>query len=207
MASKGKLSPARMAAGQSSLIKNVETLAGKKKVTVKGDALGSPAVNAANADAPAPVAPTPDKTAPPTSTSEVPQNLFPELTPQVQDRMQELYTAAAPSFNTSSMNVEHSFTFNQFGNPGRISTSNQRNHNTITLYGNEKGIIHSHPLGDDPRPSGDDINVAKKAKIPNYVLSKNQLWVADPSGKTRQVATVTYKDGRINLQPIPAKKK
>lgn len=121
------------------------------------------------------------------------------LPPRVATNLVNLYETAKPSFMTKEFPFEHSFVFNKEGMPGTITSSHSTMDNVVKLWPNTAGIVHSHPIGSDPKPSRADIDIAMKKKIPNYVLSRNQLWVATPDGKTRQVADVKYDNGQLQV--------
>lgn len=126
------------------------------------------------------------------------------LSPAIEGRLSELYQHAATSFMDPDANIEHSFIYNNGGNPGNITSSHESNKNSVVVYPNTAGIVHSHPMRSLAHPSQADIDIAKHAKVPNYVLSRNELWVAMPDGKTQQVANVAWKDGKMQLNYLGA---
>ena len=80
--------------------------------------------------------------------------------------------------------VEHSFTVNADGSVQPIESSNSTQTNTVTVPAGTQAIIHTHPNGTLPSPGPSDIPAAKAAHCPNYELSRDQLWVANPDGTT-----------------------
>lgn len=144
---------------------------------------------------PAPATPVASNLPLPTA-PERPHNALPIA---VETRLSELYQHAATSFMDPASNTEHSFIYNNGGNPGSITSSHESNKNSVVVYPNTAGIVHSHPMQSLAHPSSADVDVAKHAKVPNYVLSRNELWVATPDGKTQQIANVDWKDGKMQL--------
>lgn len=124
-------------------------------------------------------------------------------------RLAELYKAAMPSFmglDPSQRKAEYSFVYNNGGAPGIVGSSHtQGMHDNIAVYPNTAGIVHSHPISSVAYPSGPDIDIARQVKRPNYVLSQNALWMADPSGQVQQIANIQYKDGQMTLLPASGK--
>ena len=127
----------------------------------------------------------------------------------IANRLTELYKTALPSFAGLSQmqrDNEYAFIYNNGGNPGTVSTSHPPGmKDRIAVYPNTAGIIHSHPITSVAYPSGPDIEIAKKNKMPNYVLSQNALWMANPNGQIQQIANVQYKDGQLSLLPASGK--
>jgi hypothetical protein len=60
-------------------------------------------------------------------------------------------------------------------------------------------LIHTHPSMDLPAPSKGDVAVAVRLGVPNYVLSKFALYVAEPDGTIRKVADVKIEHGQLEL--------
>ncbi len=50
------------------------------------------------------------------------------------------------------------------------------------------GQAHTHPSGTDPRPSGNDVAVARRLGMPVYTVSRSGIWMASPEGEIRQLA-------------------
>lgn len=69
-------------------------------------------------------------------------------------------------------------------------------------------VIHTHPYGEKPETSSDDETVANTLQRPNYALSGNAIYVAEPGNKeSRKVADLKYKNGHLIYDwkdvPIP----
>lgn len=143
----------------------------------------------------------------PTATPVMPR--FNPFNAAIANRLAELYKAAQSSFigiDPAQRKAEYSFVYNNGGAPGIVGSSHaQGMHDNIAVYPNTAGIVHSHPISSVPYPSGPDINIARQVKRPNYVLSQNALWVANPDGQVQQIANVQYKDGQMSLLPASGK--
>lgn len=120
-------------------------------------------------------------------------------TQAVHDGMSKLYDKAGSSFMGQN-SEEHSFTVDANGNPSEITTSKRERGNTVTVTKGDQAIVHTHPKSGKPEPSEGDIAVAKRTGIPNYSLSKNELWVANPDGSTAHVADVQWKHGQLDIK-------
>ena len=120
------------------------------------------------------------------------------LPPRVEAALTPLYSAASVSFVNPNTYFEWGFIYNTDGNPGSIETSHDNEmHERVLVYSNTAGIVHTHPHRADPRPSAADVNIAKSAHIPNWVLSESELWVAEPNGKVVKVADVEWHDNKL----------
>ena len=125
------------------------------------------------------------------------------FTPAVESALTPLYKTASGSFLNLALEQEWAFTFNPSGMPTPIRSSRTGHRNSLQVIpGYTQGIVHTHPLYSDPRPSDADIQIAKKYKIPNYVLSQHALWVAYPTGKIAKLATVAYEGGQLIFTPV-----
>jgi hypothetical protein len=112
-----------------------------------------------------------------------------------------LYASASTSFHGhGSDKIEHSFTVDGAGNPREIQSSHDSAKSSVTVHPGDKAIIHTHPDNTDPKPSPADAAIAKQFGIPNYELSKNQLWVANPDGTSEKVADVEWKNGELSIK-------
>jgi len=128
-------------------------------------------------------------------------------TPATQFQMSKLYRRALPSY-VGFADVEHSFTVNAGGLPNEIHSSHQFKHNSVAMaLGQDAAIVHTHPASVLPTPSPDDVNIAVRFGIPNYVLSRYALWVAFPDGTTRKVADVQWDHGKAVLSTAVSKLK
>jgi ATP-dependent protease ClpP protease subunit/proteasome lid subunit RPN8/RPN11 len=118
----------------------------------------------------------------------------------VSKSMGDMYGKAETTFNFKQKKEEFSFTVNKDGSVTAITSSGEelKNHLTITK-GETVAVVHTHPLGAKPEPSPNDIEIAKAEHMPNYVLSKGDLWVANPDGTTEHVATVSYRNKAITV--------
>lgn len=126
-----------------------------------------------------------------------------KLPPAVEARLTDLYKMAASSYLDPAITDEHSFVWNKFGNPGNIGSTHESDHDHLVITpGYTSGLIHTHPVSVDFRPSDGDVDTAKKAGINNYVLSQRQLWVASPDGTRSKVADVSFRDGKLSLSYV-----
>ena len=121
------------------------------------------------------------------------------LPPQAVQQLLPLYEKARLSFFGKS-HYEYSFTYTDEGNVLPITSDRDYNQNSVRICTNTAGIVHTHPAGTDKRPSPNDIEVAKRVGIPNYVLSQYELWVAMPDGRVQKVADVKFKKGKVELR-------
>ena len=121
-------------------------------------------------------------------------------TPAVHTQMSKLYCAALQSYFGFSAH-EQSFTIREDGLPNEIYSSNDFRHNFLDVaVSKDRAIVHTHPAFALPTPSPDDVKVAVRLDIPNYVLSRFALWVALPDSTTRKVADVQWKHGELVLK-------
>jgi len=123
-----------------------------------------------------------------------------QISPDELAHLAPLYHAAAVSFVATDFQTEYSFTEQADGSFSKISSSNEHWHNRVTLYNNTVAIFHTHPKDCSPRPSQDDIDVAKKNHVLNYVLSIYALWVAEPDGTVEKVGNVEIKHGKVVIE-------
>lgn len=65
-----------------------------------------------------------------------------------------------------------------------LATTNQNRAFTFGWHPATVAIVHTHPNGSDPRPQGEDINVADKYRVPIFTLTSRGMFVYDPSTKT-----------------------
>ena len=59
---------------------------------------------------------------------------------------------------------------------------------TMTVYKETIATVHTHPTAGAPEPSYRDREDAKETKIPFYVISQHQVWVALPDGSAHLVS-------------------
>ena len=59
---------------------------------------------------------------------------------------------------------------------------------TMTIYKETIATVHTHPSSGAPEPSYRDCEDAKETKIPFYVVSQRQIWVALPDGSSHLVS-------------------
>jgi HK97 family phage portal protein len=120
-------------------------------------------------------------------------------TPAVHTGMTDLYKQAGNSYMGTDKQ-EHSFTVDANGKPSAITSSHSSAANTLTVTKGDQAIVHSHPKGTDPRPSEADIAIAKSEGIPNYELSRDELWVANPDGTTAKLGDVSWKNNEVSIK-------
>jgi hypothetical protein len=121
-------------------------------------------------------------------------------TPAVRAQMSKLYRTALLSYVGFS-DLEHSFTVKADGVPNGIHSTNDFRHDFLEMVvGEDIAIVHTHPARTRPDPSSDDVKVAVRLGVPNYVMSQFVLWVALPDGTTRKVAELQWKHGDVVLR-------
>ena len=59
---------------------------------------------------------------------------------------------------------------------------------TMNVYKETIATVHTHPSSGAPEPSYRDREDAKETKIPFYVISQRQVWVALPDGSAHLVS-------------------
>lgn len=65
-------------------------------------------------------------------------------------------------------------------------------------------IIHTHPQGQDPRTSPGDENAANQLQRPNYAMSSNAIWAAEPNNPNPvPVANIEMKKGQLQYKWRP----
>ena|ERR1700723_990443 len=129
-------------------------------------------------------------------------------TPVVHAQMTELYKQAHHTMmpqlgGVQTPRAEYSFLINKDGTVTPVETSGTNNHNTMTITPDTAAIVHTHPLGTDPKPSdvpGGDTTVSKDNGIPNYALSLDALWVANTDGTVTHVADVSWKHNDLVIK-------
>jgi proteasome lid subunit RPN8/RPN11 len=113
-----------------------------------------------------------------------------------------LYERAAISLLSKNDCTEFSFTYDKDGTVHPIESSHASHETSVTITKRvTAGIVHTHPLDGDPKPSQHDVEIAKKTGLPDYVLSSRQLWVALPSGKIKLIAFVEAKKHELVFFP------
>jgi proteasome lid subunit RPN8/RPN11 len=116
---------------------------------------------------------------------------IPSVPKPVLNHLFPLYRHAAISLMTKTDFVEYAFTYDKDGTVHEIESSHASHQTSVTIReGMTAGIVHTHPLEGDPRPSRHDIEVAKQTGLPDYVLSARELWVVYPNGKIKLLAYV-----------------
>jgi len=124
----------------------------------------------------------------------------PSLPPHVEAALTALYASASVSFVNPNTYFEWGFIYNTDGNPSPIESSHDNEmHERVLIYPNTAGIVHTHPRRADPRPSPADVNIAKAAHVPNWVLSESELWVALPDGKVKKIADVSWCGSQLKI--------
>ena len=88
------------------------------------------------------------------------------------------------------------------GDAGRADNGNM--HATATIPTDSQAIIHTHPAGQDPMPSSTDYETATKIGKPNFVMTKDAIYVAMPNGDVQhpvKVADISPgKHGQLNIK-------
>jgi len=128
--------------------------------------------------------------------------------PAVHAQMVAAYKQAQPTFRpkitatagTSIPHNEYSFTVDKDGKPSGIVTSGTNDKNTVVVPDGAQAVVHTHPSADHPYPSDADIAYAKSTGVPDYVISSNELWVANPDGTSEKVADIEMKHGDLQIK-------
>lgn len=111
--------------------------------------------------------------------------------------------------NMGHYNPETLYPINTEGRFGEQSTGGDREgdgsmHVNAIVPKNSLAVIHTHPYGEQAQTSSDDETVANTLQRPNYALSGNALWVAEPGNKEpRKVANLSYKKGHLQYGWLP----
>lgn len=53
-------------------------------------------------------------------------------------------------------------------------------------------LVHTHPRGDDPRPSSRDVATAREIDLPVTVVTRFALWTASPAGSVAKDADASW---------------
>jgi len=126
-------------------------------------------------------------------------------TPTVHRQVTALYIRALVTFMTDD-GTEYAFTFDVNGQVSDIQSSYEHDRTVVTISTSTVGVVHTHPRGCSPRPSEQDITVARDAGIDNYVLSEYALWVAHLDGRVEKVGNVTLKRGDLLINAFRRRK-
>ena len=125
-----------------------------------------------------------------------------------------LYQAAGPSLfmapSAGRQQGEKLVPIAQDGHFGMVSTGDRGRdqdgamHATASIPTDSKAIIHTHPYGQNPQPSADDYVTATKIGKPNFVMTKDAIYVAMPGGDVGhpvKVADISQgKHGQLNIK-------
>ena len=128
--------------------------------------------------------------------------------------LNQLYKAAGPSLfmapSAGRQQGEKLVPIAQDGSFGAASTGDTgrddsgKMHATADIPTDSKAIIHTHPAGQDPLPSGEDYATATKIGKPNFVMTKDAIYVAMPGGDVGhpvKVADISQgKHGQLNIK-------
>lgn len=127
--------------------------------------------------------------------------------------LNQLYKAAGPSLfmvpSAGRQQGEKLVPIAQDGSFGAASTGGSRDqdgamHATASIPTDSQAIIHTHPRGQDPLPSGEDYATATKIGKPNFVMSRDAIYVAMPGGDVGhpvKVADISQgKGGKLNIK-------
>jgi hypothetical protein len=64
-----------------------------------------------------------------------------------------------------------------------MGTTNERKQFTFKWQPATIAIVHTHPNTSDPRPQGEDLQVADKYKVPIFTITSRGMFVYDPGTK------------------------
>jgi len=146
-------------------------------------------------------------------------------TPEMASGINRLYKSAQPSFARQTGQNRLPEILEPIGTSGTLGASTEGDRNqmssggmrTIAAIPNDSlGIMHSHPYGEAPQPSDQDYVTAKKLNRPNYEISANELYVAEPDSGNRnnptKIADLRYNKGQLQYNwnpniPIPKPEK
>lgn len=129
--------------------------------------------------------------------------------------IESIYHHAQPSFSPmqrnnsqrwpeilTSISPEGAVGNEQHGATTRDSEGNM--HAKGSIPSNAIALIHTHPFGQEQMPGPDDEATATRIQRPNYAMSENALWVAEPGNKNpRKVADLSYKNGHLKYGWLP----
>ena len=129
-------------------------------------------------------------------------------TQAVHAQMVEAYKKAQPTFMPKTMipagqqaqRQEYSFTVDKDGKPTDISTSGTAGKNAVEVPPGTQAIIHTHPADYKPTPSEADVKGAVATGVPDYVISRSEIYVANPDGTTAKVADIDFKKGDLVIK-------
>lgn len=107
--------------------------------------------------------------------------------------MEKMYRESTSSFapGRQGMNTaEHIVPLDKAGRFGSDSAKDfahtgEGNRTTGAIPRDSMAAIHSHPYGSRPEPSGDDYKMAEKLGAPNFEMSSNAIYVAQPGGSKK----------------------
>ena len=120
------------------------------------------------------------------------------LSPAVHARMGEMYKRALTTF-LGQDKTEFSFQVLASGQPTAIESEHTYMRNKVTLQLDDVAMVHTHPGAADRHPSDNDCQVANQTHIPDYVLSRSELWLAAPDGRAYFVGYVEFKHGQFTV--------
>jgi hypothetical protein len=131
--------------------------------------------------------------------------------PDTQAALENLYTKASPTFMPPSMGSatqenEHLISIDKAGkqNSYSVAPEGSSRHLNTQIPDDSSAIIHTHPYKANPTPSDTDYKTATAVGKPNFVMSRNAIYVAMPNGNVKQpvkVADVSpAKGGKLNIK-------
>jgi hypothetical protein len=133
--------------------------------------------------------------------------------PDTQAALESLYTKASPTFmpapsGSMTQENEHLISIDQNGKQNSYSQAAEgtSRHLETQIPNDSSAIIHTHPYKASPVPSSTDYKTATAEGKPNFVLSRNAIYVAMPgtdpnTSKHVKVADIApAKGGKLNIK-------
>jgi hypothetical protein len=87
--------------------------------------------------------------------------------------------------------------------------SNEQKHFAFRWPANTIAVVHTHPNGVDPKPTGDDLRLADRFGVPVFTITQRGMYVYDPD--TKKISMVQegldWLESTIWNQRVVAKKR
>jgi hypothetical protein len=133
--------------------------------------------------------------------------------PDTQAALEGLYVKASPTFVPPAMGRttqenEHLISLDQNGKQSSYSAAPEGSsrHLVTQIPSDSSAIIHTHPYKANPVPSGTDYKTATAEGKPNFVLSRNAIYVAMPGTDPNTTSHIKVADvspgkhGKLNVK-------
>ena len=118
--------------------------------------------------------------------------------PQMQSNLEDLYRKAMPSFNDKYATNEHLYAIDKDNNISvrSMTAQGQKRAADATVPADSQMLIHSHPATAEANPSPGDYVTATKLGRPNFVVSRDAIYVAMPGTDPTQRRTLRSRTSR-----------